>query len=99
MIPTKREFQIIVDCWYYIGVDGEVLTICDGLIDYGRNEIEVEWLNEKSQATHTSRHCILDLKCEAIAISFYYPDHLPILGKGNNHYSLNNLLHVAYLQK
>lgn len=57
---------------------GEVLTICDDFIDYGRNAIMVQWFDDE----YTKQHNILELICEEASIFPYYPDHLPILGKG-----------------
>lgn len=60
------------------GHEGEVLRICDGVIDYGRKNIEVMWSNEVK-----SLHKTDDLKLKKGVKCAYYPDHLPILGKGN----------------
>lgn len=57
---------------------GEVLRICDGVFDYGIDNIEVRWSDKEN-----SLHNILDLKWKAGGKCAYYPNHLPILGKGN----------------
>lgn len=68
--------------WYYfddVFSKGEVLAVC-GV----ENSIDVQWFTNDNK---TSRHNILDLKCEdededQESIDFY-PDHLPVLQKGN----------------
>lgn len=71
---------------------GEVLEI--GLA----NGIDVEWQKTKSDnktSYKTSRHNILDLQYENPILFPFYPDHLPVLQKGNYYLNFNFSLIVS----